>query len=72
MKIEIEMGNALTIGALRQFVEQVERSGGDASAYVAFSKRRGDGVVVARAEFEPARRRTWADLAIEAELSGDG
>ena len=55
MRIEVEMGAALTVGALRDFVGQVERSGGDASAYVAFSKRRGDGVVVACAEFEPAR-----------------
>ena len=53
MRIETEI-EALTVGALRDFVGQVERSGGDASAYVTFSKRRGDGVVVACADFEPA------------------
>lgn len=54
MRIEVEMGAALTVGALRDFVGQVERSGGGPAAYVTFSKRRSDGVVVACADFEPA------------------
>lgn len=71
MRIEVEMGAALTVGALRDFVVQVERSGGGPAAYVTFSKRRGDGVVVACAEFEPARSKTWFEMALEAESRGE-